>query len=392
MHKILHITNSLGTGGAERLIADLASLLDKGRFRVSVCCTGADGPARDALERAGSDVVVLNRGRRSSLSFPGFCADVVSLYRGIMEVIKAQGPDLVHTHLESNYIAPFCARRAGVKGVVMSFHSSVLLAKRGRMSLRNAARRAVIRRAAIFSDAILAGSKYAAAAAAELCGIDKRDVVVIPNAVDVARVENESPHAGIRDELGLPSSEKLVVMLGTIKEPKNHRLLIEAMAAISKRREDVSSLIVGTGDPAFVLELKELVSQFGLEKKVHFLGYRDDAYGVVKACDLMVLPSLWEGLPVAALEGMACGLPVLLSDIPPHRELIDEGRDGWLFRSGDPESLSAGLIEVLDDQETMKKVAMAGYMKVVREYDSTQMARSCERLYQRCIAGGKPSE
>jgi len=389
MFKILHITNSLGTGGAERLIADLAGLLDKDKFRVNVCCTGPDGKTREALERAGSEVIVLDRGRRSSVSFPGFCADVVSLYRGITDVIKAQRPDLVHTHLESNYIAPFCARRAGVKGLVLSFHSSVLLARRGKWSLRNAARRAVIGRAARSADALLAGSDFAAKAAAELCGVSAQDVTVIYNAVDVSRVENEAPHTGIREELGLPPGEKLVVTLGTVKEPKNHRLLIEAMALVSNIRDDVSAVIVGTGAPDCVGGLKALTARLGLEKKVHFLGYRDDAYGVVKACDLMVLPSLWEGLPVAALEGMACRLPVLLSDIPPHVELIQEGVDGWLFRSEDKAALSRALLEILQDEESMEKVSLAGYMKILNGYDSAKMARSCELLYERCITGSQ---
>jgi glycosyltransferase involved in cell wall biosynthesis len=388
MYKILHITNSLGTGGAERLIADLAALLDKERFRVGVCCTGADGVTRQALEGAGSKVYVLNQGRRSSVDLPGFCADVLSLYRGIMRVIDKERPDLVHSHLESNYIAPFCARRAGVKGLVLSFHSSVLLAKRGKWSVRNAARRAVIGRAARLADAVMAGSEYAAEAAAELCGLKTEEITVIRNAVDVARVEGEAPHAGIREELGLSREGKLLVTLGTVKEPKNHRLLIDAMATVAKSGEDAYALIVGTGAPELVGRLKARISQLGLQKKVLLLGYRDDAYGVVKACDLMVLPSLWEGLPVAALEGMACGLPVLLSDIPPHVELIEEGRDGWLFRSGDADSLAGRLVEVLRDDERLKKVGTAGYMKVVREYNSTQMARSCERLYKRCIAGG----
>jgi glycosyltransferase involved in cell wall biosynthesis len=392
MYKILHITNSLGTGGAERLIADLTSLLDKDRFRVSVCCTGPDGKTRETIERAGSEVIVLNRARRSSVLFPAFCADVLSLYKGIMGVIEEQSPDLVHTHLEANYIAPFCARRAGVKGVVLSFHSSVLLARRGKWSLRNAARRAVMSRAARSADALMAGSKYAAVAAAELCGLKTRDVTVIRNAVDVARVEDEAPHTGLRGELGLPPGEKLLVTLGTVKEPKNHRLLIEAMALLKESRDDVSAVIVGTGGPEFAGGLKALASRLGLDEKVFFLGYREDAYGVVKACDLMVLPSLWEGLPVAALEGMACGVPVLLSDIPPHRELIEEGRDGWLFRSNDRTSLSGMLAKVLQDEESMKKVALAGYMKVVKEYNSVTMARNCERLYERCIergAGGR---
>jgi len=390
-YKILHITTSLGVGGAERLIADLARLMDKRRFQVNVCCTGADGKMRAVLEKAGSSVTVLNRKRRSSVVFPFFCADVFMLFRDITRAIRRERPDVVHTHLEANYIAPFCARRAGVRAIVSSFHSSVLLAPRGRWSVRNAARRAVLRRVASTADALVAGSRYAAAAAAELCGVGEDAVEVVPNAVDVSRVEAAPVHARLREELGVGAQEHLVATLGTLKEPKNHRLLIEAVAMANRHpgtEAGVSAVIVGTGREDFVRELVARSVSLGVRDKVHFLGYRDDAYSVLKACDLMVLPSLWEGLPVAALEGMAAGLPVLLSDIPPHRELVRDGVDGWLFRSGDAHSLAESMSRILADREARLAVARAGSEKVRREYDAARMARKCEAVYMRCLAEG----
>lgn len=384
MYKILHITNSLGVGGAERLMVDLARLLDKSKFSMHVCCTGPDGPMREDLERAGSKVTVLDKKRRSSLLFPVFCADVGSLFVGITGVIRRERPDLVHAHLEAGYVAPFCARLAGVKAVVVGFHSSVLLAKRGSRSLRNAARRATMRRVARLADALVAGGDYAARAAAKLCGVASSDVRVIYNAVDVSRVD-EAASVSIRSELGLPEEEKLLVTLGTVKEPKNHRLLIEALRRVSEARRGVSALIVGTGEEGFVANLKELAAELGLGAKVFFLGYREDAYGIVKSSDLMVLPSLWEGLPVAALEGMACGVPVLLSDIPPHRDLIRHGVDGWLFYSNEASSLADAILEVLGDEESMRKVALAGSRKVRERFSSSEMAKAYGILYEECI-------
>ncbi len=389
VYKILHITNSLGVGGAERLLVDLASLLDKDRFVMSVCCTGRDGVTREALERAGAPVTVLNKRRRSSVLLPVFAADVATTFAALTGVIRRERPDLVHTHLEANYIAPFCASAAGVKAIVASFHSSVLLARRGRWSLRNAARRAVMRRVARTASALMAGSDFAAKAAADLCGVDESKVTVIHNAVDVSRIIGERPHDSIRTELGLPRTERLVVTLGTVKEPKNHRLLVRAMRHVLDRRDDVSAVIIGSGPRELLGALGGLAGELGLREKIHFLGYREDAYGVVKECDLMALPSLWEGLPVAALEGMACGIPVLLSDIPPHRELVEDGVDGWLFSSDDEISFAGGILAALENDEVRGRVAAAGAAKVRARFDSKAMAGSCERLYESCIVGAR---
>jgi glycosyltransferase involved in cell wall biosynthesis len=385
MFKILHVTNSLGTGGAERLLVDLARFVDKDRFRLAVCCTRGDGVSRKELEKEGSEVVVLGKSRRSAVFFPQFCADVVSMGAGIVRVIRAQKPDLVHSHLEANYIAPYCARFAGVKAVVASFHSSVEIPEHGKWSLRGMARRAILKEVARISNALIAGSEYAAETAVELCGGGRDKMHVIYNAVDISHLERVKPHGAIREELGLSSRELLVATLGTIKEAKNHQLLVRAMRLVTEARPDVSAVAIGGGSQEYIDGLRGLVDQLDLRKRVHFLGYREDAYSILKACDLFVLPSLYEGLPVAAVEAMACGLPVVISDIPPHRELVESGVDGWLFRSGDEKSLAEGIIAALSDRDAGVKVAQAGLHKVRENYDSTQMARRYEQLYESCL-------
>jgi glycosyltransferase involved in cell wall biosynthesis len=391
MYRILHVTNSLGTGGAERLLVDIARLIDRGRFSMSVCCTGPDGPAREALERAGCDVTVLDRTRRSSVLLPLFCADVLRIAAGIVRTIRKVRPHVVHSHLEANYIAPYCAKASGVRGVVSSFHSSVLFARRGKYSLRNAARRAVLRGVGRTADFLVAGSRFAAASAAAACGVPGDRVRVIHNAVDVSLMERTPASPRIREELGLAKETRLVATLGTLKEPKNHGLLIRGMSLLCRERSDVACLIIGRGPEEYVKKLIALRDQLGLESKVFLLGYRRDAYAILKACDLMVLPSLWEGLPVAALEAMACRVAVLLSDIPPHRELVENGTDGWLFRSGDEAALAEKMSRALERPDLRLRLAAAGFEKVRTLYDSERMVRRYEDLYAACAAGDGPA-
>jgi len=385
MFKILHVTNSLGTGGAERLLVDLARFTDKDRFQMTVCCTRRDGASRKELEKEGCEVIVLGKSRRSSVLFPLFCADVISMGAGILRVIRTERPDLVHSHLEANYIAPYCARLAKVKAAVVSFHSSVEIPERGKWSLRGAARRAMLRRTAALADALVAGSEYAASNGIELCAAKRDKMHVIYNSVDVSRLERIKPNSAIREELGLPARELLVAALGTVKEAKNHGLLVRAMRLVRESRPDVSAVVIGGGSRELMSELLRLADELGLRRKVHFLGYREDAHSILKACDLFVLPSLYEGLPVAAVEAMACGVPVVISDIPPHRELVEHGVNGVLFRSGDERSLAETITDSLSNPERSLELAREGARTAREGYDSEKMARRYERLYESCL-------
>ena len=149
-----------------------------------------------------------------------------------------------------------------------------------------------------------------------------------------------------RAELGLSDDEFAILNVGELIPRKNQRLLIEAVGELAKEtkgKRKIRCFIAGTG--RLEVELKQISHDLGVGDKVTFLGYRRDIAGLLNACDLFVFMSRQEGLPVALMEAMACGCPVICSDIRGNRDLIKDGENGWgiALEKIDP----AGLAEVI---------------------------------------------
>lgn len=142
----------------------------------------------------------------------------------------------------------------------------------------------------------------------------------------------------VRNELGLSGDDYCLASVGELSDRKNHRIVIEAMAEIPDK--NIKYVICGSG--ANDAMLKELAKTLGVDKKVIFAGYRTDAVRVLKAMDAFVFPSLQEGLPVALMEAMAAGLPVIASKIRGNEDLVDS-TSGILVPSSDKASYVAAI-------------------------------------------------
>ena len=162
---------------------------------------------------------------------------------------------------------------------------------------------------------------------------------VLTFGIDLAHVDAVLP-AGIREELGIPRDAPLLGSVGRLVEDKGHVYAVRALAGVSDVEPGARLLIVGEGPEEG--RLREEARRLGLERRVLFLGFRAGVLGLLKACDLFVLPSLEEGLPVTVVEAMACALPVIASDVGGIRSLVVSGETGLLvppaelWRAGGP--------------------------------------------------------
>ena len=181
--------------------------------------------------------------------------------------------------------------------------------------------------------------------------------------VDISRLKQKENAVKVKDELGLSDKEKLIISVGELNENKNHQIIIKALAKL--KNPNIHYIICGKGDN--YQKLKDMVSSLQLVNNVHFLGYRKDVVNLCKQSDIFVFPSLREGLGLAPLEAMYCGLPLITSNIRGPRDFMENGKTGYLCQV-DSEDEYAMAIESLINNDKKRKEFGKYNQQVVKPY------------------------
>ena len=188
----------------------------------------------------------------------------------------------------------------------------------------------------------------------------------------------KAEYAAKRRELGIPEDAIAVVSAGELIPRKNHVTMLQAIAGTGDR-DNIVYVICGHGE--LEQELKQKAKDLGIEKKVIFAGYRTDLFDIYKVCDIYAFPSLQEGLPVALLEAMAIGLPVVCSDIRGNNELIDEGKGGFRLPAEDAGAFCLAIEDLADDEEAREYMGAYNYKKA-EAYAEEPVAEKMRRIYR----------
>ena len=192
--------------------------------------------------------------------------------------------------------------------------------------------------------------------------------------IDLEKFENtQVDRKAIREEIGAPENAILLVSVGELSARKNHKEILDAIATI--KNENIHYLIVGKGP--MLQKLENYADCCMISDKVHFLGYRDDIATLYKASDVCCFPSIHEGLPVALMEAMASGLPVVCSRIRGNTDLID-ANGGTFFELGNRESCCQAIIDTLNGDVIEK----GAYNKIsVQKYSIDNVVLKMKKLY-----------
>ena len=206
-------------------------------------------------------------------------------------------------------------------------------------------------------------------------------VVCIPNGVNIEDFTVNSSKEECRNILGLPQDHQIMVFMGFLAPHKGPEFLIKALSSIIRKHPDVLLVLMGTGIQG--KELKDLTHQLGLDNHVVFLGYISDKKykaRVLKAADIFCLPSIYECFPLAILEAMASGLPVIASNISGIPEIITHGKNGLLCQPGNSSELEEA-IRFLMEHDSIRK-EMGDLNKVlIKNYSWDEIAKRTEKLY-----------
>ena len=207
-------------------------------------------------------------------------------------------------------------------------------------------------------------------------GVRPEVITVVPSGIDPeACVAPESARARVRQELGVGADTMLVLVVGALERRKGHAVLLAAAARLAGR--PVRYAFCGTGREADALA----AAAAPLHDAVRFLGFRDDVAACLAAADVVAMPSLQEGLGVAALEAMAAGKPVVASRVGGLAEAVVDDVTGLLVPPGDPAPLAAALERLAVDPALRARLGAAGRAHVLARYTSARMAASTLACY-----------
>ena len=285
------------------------------------------------------------------------------------------GLDLVHVHAgigwEGNRLV-VAAREAGIGAVLRTEHLPYVLTDEDQRE-DHATAVAAADRLICVSHAVRDSHIDA--------GIDPERMAVIRNGVFPS--EPTRDRESVRRDLGI-GDVPLLLTVGRFERQKGHAVLLDSIPAILEEYPEAVFLLVGDG-PLLGPVAQELVAR-GLAGSVRMTGRSDDVASLLAAADLFVLPSLFEGLPLAVLEAMAAGLPIVATGAPGTTEAIEPDHTGWLTPVGDPVSLARTIVAALTDPVARARVAQAARDAFDAGYRAERMVAETTALYQTLIA------
>ena len=188
--------------------------------------------------------------------------------------------------------------------------------------------------------------------------------------------------------LNLPANAQLILTASRLTEQKGHAYLLDAIPGILTACPDAYFVWAGDGPLAQVMQ--DQIAERGLQGRVKLLGWRDDVHDLLNAATLLVLPSLFEGLPLTMLEALASNIPVVATRVGGIPEAITDRVEGRLVPAADAETLGSAIIEALQQPALRKAWAIAGRTRFEQNFNAARMARDTAAVYKRALADGFP--
>jgi glycosyltransferase involved in cell wall biosynthesis len=362
---VVHVDNMMGYGGAEQAILQLMRQLRPDEFRLTVIELMRPRVELPGLHDTPHEVVSLHGKRKLSLP--------VARVARLLSERRAQ---VLQTHLSRPGLLGSLVPRRGRLRTIHTLHSTWPTLGRlnqyldrcafGRADLVVCVSRGVL-------ESVPAGLRRG------------RDFRVIHNGVDVEALA-QAPCDGdaLRTELGLHGRGPIIGLVGRLHPAKGHEVLLRALPQVLGRHSD--AVVICAGDGRLAEPLTALSLELGVQDAFRLLGFRQDRLALMKLCDVLVMPSLWEGLPMALLEACAVQAPVVCSDVPAFLEVIEDGSSGLVAPRGDAEALAARLLEMLSDRDAAARMATRAYETVCAGFSGQAMAAQYAEVY-RSLAG-----
>ncbi|HVH31106.1 MAG TPA: glycosyltransferase family 4 protein [bacterium] len=361
MGSVVHVISTAEVGGGgEHLVELVRGLLRRGFTNAVI--VGRDGPTTERLRQAGASVTVMGPlGATAPLPLGGR--------------FRALRPGLVHLHgSRAGLAGVIAARLTGVRPVVYTAHAFAF-----RRRLPQLLHWAAVRAEAVtcrLADRVIAlnrGDVVAAAAS----GIPTTRFTVIANGIDLARFGETS---GRREEFGLDARIPVVGMVARLVPQKDPLSFLRMAQLVSRTIPETRFLLVGDGP--LRARVEQAMREMALDGRVILTGFRDDVPELLRTMDVVVLTSLWEGLPLTLLEAMAAARPIVATRVQGTADVVVDGDTGILVAPEDSAQLAAAVVELVRNPEQRQRMGGKGRARVAREFSVERMVTATVDVYR----------
>lgn len=358
---VVQITETLLVGGMEQVVVSLCQAMDRSRWAPHVVCLKAAGPLADACAAIGVPVYVVTDHLRN----PYLAFTEVARY---LRRIKA---GVVHTHNTSGFIW-------GGLGVLLAGTPRWIHTEHGRAYPDRKRHTIPERWLSHRADAVVGVSDQATADLTHWVGIAPEKLVTIANGVPSSRIP-EPDRPGARAALGLSADAVVIGTVARLLPEKGIDRLLRSFAIVHAANPAAQLVVCGDGDARASLEA--LAVSLGIAPAVQFTGMRLDATKLLAAFDVFALSSVREGLPMALLESLAAGVPIVSMTVGGVARAVRPGQTGVLVPDGDEAALAAALLDVLANPAELARLGANGRRVFREEFTAESMLARYEALY-----------
>lgn len=378
--EVLFVFPSFAVGGTERHVLSLVRPLKERGWQVSVFVLSATGDLRPAFEQAGARIL------RSSASDSGYGSfDPRRLFRVVRDLfghLRRRRPAVVHFFLTEAYLigAP----------VALAARASVCLMSRRGLNTYRSVHPLLWRLERLLHPRMSAvlGNSRAVAVELRAEGVPADRLGLIYNGIDVAPFRQDTGKPEAKVALGLSPATLVMTIVANLIGYKGHADLFDALALARPRLPADWKLLVVGRDDGIGVALRERAAAGGIADNVVFLGPRKDVPALYAASDIGLLTSHEEGFSNAVLEGMAAGLPMIVTDVGGNPEAVLDGESGLVVPARNPQRLAEAIVRLASDPALRTRLGAAAAERIAQNFTIEQCAARYDALYRALTTGG----
>ena len=368
--KIVHLVTSLEVGGAQHNMLLGLPRLDRNRYEHHIVSIMNRMQMRPQFLKAGIGVHTLGLSHKTDLA-------VALRLRSLLKQLR---PDILHTYLiHGNVLGRIVGRLIGVPVII---GSELTIGQAGRLG------RLVTKLTNPLTDAVEVNSETGGKAIVAGLGVTSEKVEVVLPGLDLDAFGGTEGRAAIRAELGLKTSQHLVLYIGRLRRVKGVDYGIKAFAQALAKQPDMHLALAGEGEERQHLE--HLTEELGISERVSFLGVRNDLANVLSAADSVLMPSLTEGFPRVAIEAMASSKPVIATRVGGTPEAIVDGQSGILVPPKDTGAMASAIARLVADPDLQARLGSSARQRTEQHYSAASYVAHLDEMYQRWANTAKP--